>query len=196
MFDRTILSLCDYTGVWSDPYKNSGYNVIQVDIAHEQDVRLMMLPECPVHGILAAPPCTCFACSGNRWKRSDAEMIDALSIVDACLRFVVMCRPNFWALENPVGKLRRYLGKPKFYFNPCDYGDFGEAYTKKTCLWGEFTPPQPRKQLTPIRKISGNHSQDLYLRSQGKKLGCNKNRARLRSVTPRGFAQAFFEANP
>lgn len=59
-----ILSLCDYSGSWSKPYRDAGYDVIQVDLQHgNRDVRLLQ-HEDDVHGILAAPPCTCFASSG------------------------------------------------------------------------------------------------------------------------------------
>jgi|TARA_R100000501_G_C2548953_1_gene64445 superfamily I DNA and RNA helicase len=36
----TIISLCDFTGEWSRPYKEAGYDVLQVDLKHGQDVRL------------------------------------------------------------------------------------------------------------------------------------------------------------
>lgn len=29
---RKILSLCDYSGSWSQPYRDAGYEVIQVDL--------------------------------------------------------------------------------------------------------------------------------------------------------------------
>ncbi len=194
--EKTILSLCDHSGTWSEPYSQAGYNVIRVDLKHGQDVRLMTVPDIPVHGVLAAPPCTCFAVSGNRWKRSDADMTEALSVADACIRLVTACNPVWWALENPVGKLRRYLGEPAFYFDPCDFGDYGEAYTKRTCLWGRFTSPKPRNRLRPVNPKSGHHSQDAFILSQGKTLGRNDKKSSVRSVTPKGFAQAFFEANP
>ena len=31
---KTILSLFDYTGNWSEPYRQAGYNVIQQDLKH------------------------------------------------------------------------------------------------------------------------------------------------------------------
>lgn len=65
-FAKTILSLCDYTGAWSDPYRDAGYDVIMVDLANGKDVRLLPYPTGRVHGILAAPPCTHFALSGTR----------------------------------------------------------------------------------------------------------------------------------
>lgn len=174
-----ILSLCDYTGSWSQPYADAGYEVIRIDLAHGQDVRLTVPPSRPVQGILAAPPCTVFANSGSRWSRTDDEMREGLSVVDACLRLVIATRPKWWALENPVGKLRRYLGPPSLIFQPNDYGD---PYTKRTCLWGQFTLPEK----TPV------------VASEYSKMGLvppSPERAAIRSVTPAGFARAFFAAN-
>jgi hypothetical protein len=34
----TVLSLFDYTGVWSEPYREVGATVVQVDIQHGSDV--------------------------------------------------------------------------------------------------------------------------------------------------------------
>ena len=52
-----ILSLCDYTGTWAQPYVDAGYDVRQVDIQHGEDIRLLEYPG-EVHGIIAQPPCT------------------------------------------------------------------------------------------------------------------------------------------
>lgn len=182
-----ILSLCDYSGVWSAPYREAGYEVVQVDLDHGQDVRLLEHPG-PVHGILAAPPCTHFAGSGARWwaEKGQGPLLDGLAIADACLRFVALCNPRWWVLENPVGRLSRFYGPPDFTFNPCDYGD---PYTKRTCLWGRFTPP------TPLF-IGRDESVEP---TEGSKMHCvppGPNQARIRSKTPEGFARAFFRCNP
>ena len=52
---RRILSLCDYTGNWSQPYYEAGYDVVRIDLQHGGDVRLLERDTKPVHGILAAP---------------------------------------------------------------------------------------------------------------------------------------------
>lgn len=176
----TILDLCGGSGSWSRPYAEAGYNVRLVTLP--EDVRLFMASEAPqnVHGILAAPPCTVFAGSGARWKRTDEEMIEGLSIVDACVRLVVATNPVWWCLENPVGKLRHWLGPPAMYFQPYEYGD---PYTKKTCLWGNFNKPVKR----PMEATEGGKIH---------RMPPSKDRAKLRSITPPGFARAFFEANP
>ena len=183
---KIILSLCDFSGAWSAPYTDAGYKVIRVDLKTGQDVRLLEYPG-RVHGILAAPPCTHLAASGARWwkDKGDDALVEGVSLVDACLRFVAVCSPVWWALENPVGRLRTYLGPPRLIFNPCDYGD---PYTKRTCLWGEFQIPYK----TPVKP--------LRVCSQGswvQKLGGKSERTKeLRSITPPGFAREFFRTNP
>ncbi len=177
---QRILSLCDGSGAWSQPYVDADYDVLRVDLAAGEDVRLFRLPARPVHGILAAPPCTVFAQSGNGWPRTDDEMREGLSVVDACVRIIYATAPAWWCLENPVGKLVHYLGPARMTFNPNDYGD---PYTKRTCLWGSFTAPT----RTPVLATEG---------SKLHRLPETRDRAAIRSVTPAGFARAFFEANP
>lgn len=175
---RVILDLCGGTGAWSRPYAEAGYDVQVITLP--PDIRLCCPPEI-AYGVLAAPPCTHLAGSGARWwaEKHPSALLEAISVVDACLRFVVICKPEFWCLENPVGRLVHYLGKPKMYFNPCDFGD---PWTKKTCLWGNFNEPVKK----PVEPIEGSK---MHLVSP------SPHRNRIRSITPAGFAQAFFEAN-
>ena len=175
---KLILDLCGGTGAWSRPYKEAGYDVNVVTLPG-YDIRLLEKINRPVYGILAAPPCTMFVSSGARWVRTEEERIDAIGIVDACLRAVLIYDPVFWSLENPVGRLSKILGKPKTYFDPCDYGD---PYTKKTCLWGKFNVPT-KNPVVPEEKNR------IHYMSPGLE------RAKLRSITPTGFATAFFMAN-
>jgi hypothetical protein len=155
--------------------------VVQVDLKFGDDVRLLTKLDRPVYGIVAAPPCTVFANSGARWPRSDADMREGLSIVDACLRAVVIYQPVFWALENPVGKLKHYLGEPRLRFHPYYYGD---PYTKLTCVWGDFNIPE----RNPVEPSEGSK---MWARYGGK----SERTKEARSITPAGFAEAFFTAN-
>jgi hypothetical protein len=206
MIGRTILSLCDYTGNWSRPYEEAGYQVIRVDLQHGQDVRLLRRIEEPVHGILAAPPCTHFSCAGNRWwkTKGTAAILEGMAVVDACLRCVAIYRPDWWALENPRGRLNHYLGPPKWRFQPYDFGD---PYTKITGLWGHFTPPVPivsrqcRVAVEPTHSApgyvggSGSGRRPSYINPRRGDFRGEKRKTE-RSATPPGFARAFFEANP
>lgn len=187
-FNRTILSLCDYSGTWSEPYSAAGYDVVRVDLQRGQDVRLLELPR-NVHGILAAPPCRVFCRPSARlWKQwGDVELLEGLSIVDACARIVLFCNPEWWAMENPPGRLDKFIGPPSFAFHPCDFGD---PYTKHTYLLGKFTipelcrvAPEPYPDHLPAGRRDRTSRMSSSWRNQ-------------RAETPPGFARAFFEANP
>lgn len=185
-----ILSLFDYSGNWPKFYRDSGkYDVYQVDIKLGLDI-LDITPSdlpSPIHGIMAAPPCTDFASSGAQyWKQKDLDGRTAASLmlVEKTLEIISYHEPTWWALENPVGrlsKLRPELGNP-WYFQPWWFGD---AYTKKTGLWGNFNRELPQAPVEPDPK------------SWLMQLGGNRERTKeLRSMTPLGFALAFFLANP
>lgn len=183
--DKIILDLCGGTGSWSKPYKEAGYDV-RVITWPEYDVRKYE-PPANVYGILAAPPCTDFSVSGAQyWKQKDRDgrTVDSMSIAMACLMIIAKSQPKFWALENPIGRLAGWVGKYNMTFNPCDYGD---PYTKKTCLWGHFTKPA-KNPVEPIRYTK----QGSWLQKLG---GKSERTKELRSITPPGFARAFFMAN-
>jgi site-specific DNA-cytosine methylase len=174
-----ILDLCGGTGSWSQPYREAGYAVELIDpVADSGDVRLLQRKAHRVHGILAAPPCTVFSYARNRYPPSEAEILFALSVVDACHRIVLVQRPSWWALENPRNKLRRYLGPARLEFYHWEYGD---AAHKPTCIWGDFTVPQKRPK--PRTKAS------TYRTSK-------KNARPEDAITPAGFARAFMAVNP
>jgi hypothetical protein len=182
---KIILDLCGGTGSWSRNYSDAGY-----------DVRVITLPQYDVckystkeniYGILAAPPCDHFSVSGAQYwgqKDIDGRTIGGMKVLIACLRIIAQCQPVFWALENPVGRMRHLLGDPVMIFDPCDFGD---PYTKKTLLWGRFNIPA-KNRVDPVRVCSqGSWLQKLGGKSEKTKM--------LRSITPAGFSRAFFEAN-
>lgn len=192
---KTILSLFDFSGNWSQPYRDAGYHVVQIDEKLGFDILdfdVDLLDS--VYGILAAPPCTDFSSSGAQYwpdKDLDGRTDYSLSLVDKVIDLVKFYMPKFWVIENPVGrlsKLRPSLGKP-WYFNPNEFAGWlvdpsSDQYTKKTGLWGSFNKPE-KKELPAIK---GN--------SPIMKLGGKSERTKeLRSMTPKGFALAFYEAN-
>lgn len=183
---KIILDLCGGTGAWSKPYRDAGYDVRLITLP-ECDVRLFEYINEPVYGILAAPDCTDFSGSGAQYwpeKDADGRTLESLAVHDACCRIILIHNPKFWAIENPIGRLKKWDGPVTFYFDPCDYGD---AYTKRTCLWGRFNIPR-WKPVRPERVCS----QGSFLQKLG---GKSERTKRLRSITPAAFAKAFFEAN-
>ena len=191
-----VLSLCDYTGNMVRPWVEAGHEAIIVDTQHdghsyEDGIQKLSFDVRDfgtyVHSgsydiVFAFPPCTDLANSGARWfrKKGLTALIGALQVVEAC-RAICESSGAPWMLENPVGQLSTYWRKPDFTFDPCDYGD---PYTKKTCLWvgnGFVMPPKNRVEPT--------------LGSKMHRLPPSPDRANLRSETPMGFARAVYEAN-
>jgi hypothetical protein len=173
--NRVILDLCSGTGAWSEPYVAAGYDVRRVTLPR-QDVRFYAPPD-TAWGVLAAPPCEAFSLARNGTPASPDELVCGLGVVAACLKIIALTRPVWWALENPVGRLAHCLGRPALTFEPWQFGD---AWTKRTSLWGRFQAPAiPIGQLVaPVGSAAqrGNRTE--------------------RARTPAGFARAFFEANP
>jgi hypothetical protein len=206
---KTLLSLFDYSGNWSKPYKENGWNVIQHDIKHGQDIFEDTIPaaiaDClegnSVDGILAAVPCTDFASSGARWWKEKEKYpannignIEFSNTIEMSVFFVLsvlfiveLFNPVFWVIENPVGRIARLVpevGKP-WYFQPYWYGD---AYSKKTGLFGVFNKPAKTNIVEPLKVCK----QGSWIQKLG---GKSERTKELRSVTPMGFAYAFYDAN-
>lgn len=192
---KIILDLCGGTGSWSNPYKEAGYDVRLVTLPNN-DVLTYEPPE-NVYGILAAPPCTMFSLARTRAIKP-RDFNEGMEIVEACLKIIWDIRKKqkiaFWAMENPMGYLRQFMGKPPFHFDPWEFGD---PYTKGTDIWGYYNFPIKKYKsieevMTPeqIAKCSTN-SRKLPSISE---ITGSKQQAK-RSITPQGFAQAFFKAN-
>lgn len=206
-----IISLFDHSGAWSQPWAEAGYDVRRFDIKDGDDIlagfpvsEIAAIHEAGkrVVGVLSACPCTSFAASGARWWESqhDAESKEMVekkfgewaaeyfdtpleysqTLVAAAQAVIEFTDPRFYALENPRGRIARVTGlpDPTLTFDPHHYGD---PYTKETKLWGEFNPNLPLANVEPsegslIHKLRGDNAED---------------KAR-RSLTPEGFAYAFF----
>lgn len=159
--DKIILDLCGGTGSWSKYYKDNGYDVRVITLP-DYDV-LTYKPPKNVYGILAAPPCTMFSIARNdKTAKTPRDLRGGMEIVNACLKIIHTCLYDhykvkeglkFWALENPYsGYLKRFLGKPTLVFEPYEYGD---PYTKKTALWGNFIEPKKRA-IETLKDVRGN----------------------------------------
>lgn len=210
MTKKIILDLCGGTGAWSKPYSNSRYDVRNITLP-DYDVRNYKPPK-NVYGILAAPPCPMFSMARNdKTTKVKRDFKKGLETVEACLKIIWECRCDkirntetslkFWALENPRGYLRWFLGNPPFTFHPFEYGD---PYTKETDVWGIFNIPEKNptmplrfgnygtfvKEVEHFEHLKENQIPDGYKEKTGL-----KKKSILRSITPSGFAIAFFEAN-
>ncbi len=214
MEEKIILDLCGGTGSWSKPYKDAGYNVIVITLPKYNifDIQLSNLglyikdndgfvefyKYKNIVGILAAPTCTMFSLARTTAKEP-RDFEEGMKLVKCCLDIIWKCRANgnlkFWALENPLGYMRQFLGKPSLTFSPNDYGD---NYTKQTDLWGYFNiPTMFKRELTDEEKakckINNRTLPELpenYILPKGWNVTAAK-----RSMTSKHFAEAFFKAN-
>ena len=196
-----VISLCDLTGNMVRPWAEAGCSCVCYDIQHSiradrvervgagtityrwADVRSLTAADFPDACIVFAfPPCTHLAVSGARdfARKGLRLLIDALEVVETCR---VLCENSRapWMLENPVSRLSTLWRKPDHTFDPCDYGD---PWTKRTCLWtgGGFVMPEP----TRVEPTLGSM---IHL------MPPTDDRANLRSETPMGFARAVAQAN-
>ncbi len=218
---KIILDLCGGTGSWSKPYRDAGYDVRVITLPDYDVTKYAIegefiifygqggVPDLKIeialiYGILAAPPCTEFSKARilrsypNGTNARDIDLEGGLILINVCLKIIQICqykkRIKFWALENPVGKLRWFLGRPPFTFQPFE---FGEGYSKPTDIWGYFNIPKKSDQLPiPLRPRGISKNWIRCYREHNYLSICDIHRsAKHRSITPQGFANAFFKAN-
>jgi hypothetical protein len=199
---RTILHLCADTGSDSKPYRDAGYNVILVgrSIGVEN-----FHPPKDVYGVIANPVCTEFSIASGFHKRGDHA--EGMRLVKECQRIISEANPEWWVIENPAsGHLKTYLGEPRMTYEPWHFGD---PWTKRTALWGDFRPPlrtyqrwedvpkNPRLYQRPGRSkpsIAFMHKSAIHHIPAFSSFRVD-NDPEFRSLCPQGFATAFFECN-
>ncbi len=194
----------------AEPWAEAGWQCFCVDVQHKirkpvtkgnityvwGDVRAWTPPPgLAITFVAAFPPCTHVAVSGARDFKTKGGMMlrDALETFETC-RLAAAWSGAPYLIENPAGVLAStsHIGKADHTFHPCDFAGWladpaeqhAEAYTKMTCLWSGngFIMPE-KKRVDPVK---GSAIIDLPP---------SKDRADIRSATPKGFARAVFYAN-
>lgn len=198
---KYVVSLFDSSGVWSQPWRDAGYTVINFDLDEDsdswkEDVMNLTREFMEDNGldmidiVLAQPPCTDFSLAGNRWfhdpakaEQKKASLEKNTRLVDHTLDLIGYLRPLVWGLENPIGTIKKHtnVAEPRLVFDPFMYG---ADYTKRTQIFGTFNEQLPEAMVFPaqgsrIHKLSGS----------------TKAGKTARSLTPEQFAYAFYMAN-
>lgn len=197
-----ILIACEYSGIERDAFIAKGHEVLSCDLLpterpgphYQGDVRDILYEGWDM--MIAHPECTYLASSGLHWNK---KILGRAELTEEALRFVEL----LWksgipkiCLENPVGCISTRLSfMPKAqYVQPYD---FGEDASKKTGLWLKGLP-----KLVPTKHIDGREvtiNGKAYKRwanqtdSGQNRLGPSPNRAKERSKTYEGIAQAMAE---
>lgn len=157
--------------------------------------------------IFAFPPCTDLAVSGaahfeTKRKKNPTFQVEAVITCKVAARIAKKYNVPYM-IENPVSVLSSLWRKPDYVFNPNEYGGYlpeddthpmfpdvipaRDAYVKKTCLWAGngFVMPDVDEV------VAGSVDNPGWA-----KLGGKSTRTKtIRSLTPRGFAKAVYEAN-
>ncbi|KKM16362.1 hypothetical protein LCGC14_1686580 [marine sediment metagenome] len=195
-YDVRVITLPDYD---VEKFRISAYQLSFIKLNTRKD-RLLYTDFYfkDIYGILAAPPCTEFSFARTNAK-NPRNLMNGMDLVNACLKIIWACQYHlkkdtqkkpplkFWALENPNGMLKFFLGKPAYQFNPYDLGD---NYKKNTYLWGWFNEPKKNPIKCTMPKFDKMASKDIHPEQFGK-----LTRQERRAITPQGFAKAFFKAN-
>lgn len=202
MQENLLISLYDLTGNASRPYKEAGWQVEQIDIKNGIDIltwdyKSLIYGDVNKIGIIIMQPCTCYALCGNRHKENrlnNGDFQQSQRLVSKSKEIIDHFNPFFWQFENPktdIHKKNEWIGqRPKYIFNPCDFAGYDpkpdkSRYNKETWLFGKFNDPV-KKRIEPFTKENPGW-RDLGGKSEKTK--------ELRSITPLGFAYAFYEAN-
>lgn len=155
MTSRPLRVLDLFSGLegWSGSWRTRGHEVFRVELnprfpAEHRDIMDFapsMLPWKP-DIVLASPPCTAFSVMqiGRNWTHDHQPKNDraraGLALLNRTLEVLAYINPQFFIIENPVGKMRRMpqmLGLERRTVTYCQYG---EARMKPTDLWGRFPP--------------------------------------------------------
>lgn len=173
------------------------------EMLHIGGKKNLNLPIASIHGILAAPPCTEFSIAKNGHHRG-RDYTAGMKVVRACLDIIWLCRAfpeshlKWWALENPRGYLRHFLGVPHFTYEQWQYGILDQI--KPTDIWGYFKEPARTTHKRPDMFLNlgnrGHAASWTNIKKPKEYFHLKLSRADIRAITPPGFAKAFFKANP
>jgi site-specific DNA-cytosine methylase len=173
-----VLVACEYSGRVRDAFIAQGHDAISCDLLPTDSVGphyqgdVFDIIDDGFDLMIAHPPCTHLAVSGARWfKDKKEEQKEALEFVRKLLNVNI---PRI-ALENPVSIISSHLRKPDQIIQPWM---FGHGETKATCLWLKNLP-----LLVPTDIVAGREAR-IH------KMGPSPDRAKLRSATYEGIAQA------
>lgn len=184
-----ILVACEFSGIVRDAFIKKGHDAISCDLLaserpgpHYQGDVLGLLNN-PYDMMIAFPPCTHIAVSGARYfkeKRADGRQQAAvyffMNLVHSGIEKI--------ALENPIGIMSTFWRKPDQIIQPWQFGDDA---SKKTCLWLKGLP-----KLVPTKVLIKDRYANQTPSGQNK-LGPSPDRAKIRSMTYQGIADAMAE---
>lgn len=143
---KLVIDLCAGKEGFSQAFRNEpDYEVVTIDIEKKfkptivADVRHLPLKQnLQPDLLLAGPPCERFSIAMPLWPKMGIQM--AMQIVGAVFEAVPYLQPKYYLIENPMGRLRWFLGTPKKSIRYSDY-DMNYKAQKRTDMWGTLPLP-------------------------------------------------------
>lgn len=188
-----VLIACEFSGRVREAFAKRGHDAWSCDLLpteipgqHIQDDVSLYLED-GWDMLIAFPPCTYLCSSGLHWNKrvpgrdelTHEAMLFVFSLIDAPIGKI--------ALENPIGCISSNYRKPDQIIQPWQ---FGHPESKSTCLWLKNLP-----LLIPTKILQKpeNGRWENQTPSGQNKLGPSKDRAKIRSITYQGIADAMAE---
>ena len=139
-----VLVACEFSGIVRDAFIAAGHDAVSCDLLPSERPGPHIVGDAieaansgPWDLMIAHPPCTYLSRAGARWWKVPGRH----ELAEEAAAFVRM----LWdapiprvAIENPIGMLNRLWRYPDQTIEPWQ---FGEPYTKRTCLWLRGVPP-------------------------------------------------------
>lgn len=198
-----VLVACEFSGVVRDAFRARGHQAFSCDVlpteTNPQWHYQMPVEDCllrAAHGwdlLIAHPPCTYLANSGERWLKGNAYRQEMRVKAVEFVRALYAAPVARVAIENPIGHLSTAWRKPDQIIQPFQ---FGHPEWKSTCLWLRGLPLLvPTRAVEPDRTVGGGkkpgrHSSRTH-RMTGWMPAEQRRRERARTFT--GIASAMAE---
>ena len=201
-----VLIACEYSGAVRDAFIKQGHDAMSCDLLptdvdgpHYQGSVTDILND-GWDLMIAHPPCTYLAVSGNRWlynkdgSKNEERWDNRREALDF-VRLLMNAPIERIAVENPVSVISSEIRKPDQIIQPWQFGDEAQ---KTTCLWLKNLP-----NLKPTEIVEKGEFKEWICKKTGKKkkqalwfykalqdAKTPAERSTLRSKTFKGIAKA------
>lgn len=197
MNKKKILIACEFSGRVREAFRKRGFNAWSCDILPAEDGSPYHIQDDVLNHLndgwdlmIAHPPCTYLANSGVRWLWEDSKYESAV------IRWEKLCKATEFfkqlflynnishiAVENPIPHKYALAMIGVKYSQIIQPYQFGEPFSKATCLWLRNLPPLKSTKIIPKEQV----------KQQVWKEPPSPDRWKNRSRTYRGIAEAMAE---
>lgn len=180
-----VAVLCEFSGIVRDAFIAARHKSVSCDLEPTEQPGPHIQGDCRNYDwsdydlIIAHPPCTYLATSGNRWLKNNPGRLQKQIKAIEFVKWIMELPVKKIAIENPVSVISSYIRPADQVIQPWQ---FGHGEKKAICLWLKNLP-----HLKPTKIVGGREAR-IH------KMGSNvKNRAKERSRFFPGIAAAMAE---